>query len=277
MLVYMFDRLGRKDDETPFVVEWFVRNGIEVWSTMEGQQRFDTHVDKLMNYIRYWQASGESIKTSQRTKTRSSQLVQEERYRGGPIAYGRRIETQGRINKKGHEVHEILVDEQEAAVIRLIYQKCVYEGFGCQRLSKFLLDEGIRHRDGQNFTRVCLSRIIENRANIGLLKSGETEVFVERLRIIDQDTFDRAQEIMEARTQKHSDVPFDGKAGRFYPARFTAGIVGIKPHSPPAAVPVTAGTARAKPGFGTAAITRPCTRRTATGKAATPSASWTSW
>ena len=24
LLVYMFDRLGRKDDETPFIVEWFV-------------------------------------------------------------------------------------------------------------------------------------------------------------------------------------------------------------------------------------------------------------
>ena len=41
-------------------------SGIEVWSAMEGQQRFDTHVDKLLNYIRYWQASGESIKTSLR-------------------------------------------------------------------------------------------------------------------------------------------------------------------------------------------------------------------
>ena len=52
LLVYMFDRLGRRDDETPFVVEWFVRNGVEVWSAVEGQQRFDNHVDKLMNYIR---------------------------------------------------------------------------------------------------------------------------------------------------------------------------------------------------------------------------------
>lgn len=228
LLVYMFDRLGRKDDETPFIVEWFVQNGIEVWSTLEGQQRFDNHVDKLMNYIRYWQASGESIKTSQRTKTRSSQLVQEERYRGGPIPYGRRIEKQGRVNKKGHEVHEILVDEQEAAILRLIYQKYVYEGFGCQRLSKFLLNEGIRNRDGQNFTRVSLSRIIKNRTNIGLLKSGETEVFVERLRIIDQDTFDRAQEIMEARTQKHSDVPFNGKSRALLSGKVYCGHCGHK-------------------------------------------------
>lgn len=37
LLVFMFDRLGRKDDETPFMVEWFTQQNIEVWSVMEGQ------------------------------------------------------------------------------------------------------------------------------------------------------------------------------------------------------------------------------------------------
>ena len=46
LLVFMFDRIGRIADETPFVVEWFVRNGIRVWSTQEGEQRFDNHTDK---------------------------------------------------------------------------------------------------------------------------------------------------------------------------------------------------------------------------------------
>lgn len=30
LLVFMFDRLGRREDETPFVVQWFVQQGIEV-------------------------------------------------------------------------------------------------------------------------------------------------------------------------------------------------------------------------------------------------------
>lgn len=37
LLVYMFDRIGRREDETPFVVEWFVQQGIEVWSAVEGE------------------------------------------------------------------------------------------------------------------------------------------------------------------------------------------------------------------------------------------------
>lgn len=35
-----------------------------LWSTQEGEQRFDNHIDKLLNYIRFWQADGESEKTS---------------------------------------------------------------------------------------------------------------------------------------------------------------------------------------------------------------------
>ncbi|MBE5790269.1 MAG: hypothetical protein E7325_11630 [Clostridiales bacterium] len=30
LLVFMFDRLGRREDETPFVVQWFVQQGIPI-------------------------------------------------------------------------------------------------------------------------------------------------------------------------------------------------------------------------------------------------------
>lgn len=53
LLVFMLDRLGRREDETPFLVGWFIKHGIEVWSTREGQQTIENRGDKLMNYIRY--------------------------------------------------------------------------------------------------------------------------------------------------------------------------------------------------------------------------------
>ena len=48
LLVFLFDRLGRIESETPYVVEWFVKHGVEVWSTREGQQKIDSHTDKLI-------------------------------------------------------------------------------------------------------------------------------------------------------------------------------------------------------------------------------------
>ena len=144
LLVFMFDRLGRREDETPFVVEWFVKNGIEVWSAKEGQQRFDTHVDKLLNYIRYWQASGESIKTSVRTKTRMEQLTQEGHFTGGGVPFGYRLEHKGRTNKRNQDVGDLVIEPDEAEIVKLIFQKYLCEGYGAQRLCRYLAEQGIQ-------------------------------------------------------------------------------------------------------------------------------------
>ena len=45
LLVFMFDRLGRIENETPFVLQWFAEHGIEAWPVNEGQQKFEHHVD----------------------------------------------------------------------------------------------------------------------------------------------------------------------------------------------------------------------------------------
>lgn len=111
LLVFMFDRLGRKDDETPFVVEWFSEKGIEVWSVIEGEQRFDSNTDKFINFLRYWQSSGESIKTSIRVNERHAQMVKEGLFRGGEPPYGYKLVKTGLLNKKDKELSKLAVDE----------------------------------------------------------------------------------------------------------------------------------------------------------------------
>ena len=213
LLVYMFDRLGRRDDETPFVVEWFVQNGVEVWSAVEGQQRFDNHVDKLLNYIRYWQASGESVKTSVRTKTRLEQLTESGLFTGGQIPYGYRLEKRGRMNKRNQEVFDLAIDEDAAKIIQLIFYKYVYEGFGSQRLCHYLHDMQITRADGTGFPNTTINRIIKNPMYTGIIRNGEAQSeSIDELRIIDQDTFDRAQEMIISRKTHHNDVPLNAKS-----------------------------------------------------------------
>lgn len=210
LLVYMFDRLGRRDDETPFIVEWFVQQGIEVWSVMEGQQRFDNHVDKLLNYIRYWQASGESIKTSIRVKTRLEQLTEKGLYTGGSVPYGYRIEKMGRTNKRNKEVYDLLIDEDAAQIVRLIFYKYVNEGFGAQRISRYLMEMNIRKADGNDFPNTSIISMLKRRIYTGVITNGDAEsAFIPELQIIDQATFNRAQELMKARTQKRNEVPLN--------------------------------------------------------------------
>jgi len=193
-------------------VEWFVKNGIEGWSAMEGQQRFDTHVDKLMNYIRYWQASGESLKTSIRTKTRLGQLTEEGHYTGGTVPFGYRAVDKGRTNKRNKSVLDLEIDEEEAEIVRLIFHKYVDEGYRVQRLCHYLHDNHLIGRNRKGFPNTPLNRIIKNVMYTGIIKNGDAQsACLDELRIIDAETYSKAQKIMRQRTQPHSAVPLNCK------------------------------------------------------------------
>lgn len=202
LLVFMFDRLGRRDDETPFIVEWFVKQGVEVWSVQEGQQRFDSHVDKLMNYIRYWQASGESVKTSIRTRTRMEQLTEEGHYTGGTVAFGYKRVKKGRVNKRNQEVCELEINEEEAEIVRLIFQKYVYEGYGVKRICNYLVENNIMGRNGKNIPTTTLVRMVRNKTYLGYLINGNVEKECPELRIIEPEVFEKAQKLRDARRRE---------------------------------------------------------------------------
>lgn len=203
LLVYMFDRLGRIDSETPFVVEWFVNQGIEVWSTQEGQQKFEDQTDKLMNYIRFWQANGESRKTSMRLKTSTAQRVAAGLYRGGPVLFGHRAVHKGRLNKKGQPVKDLEIDPQAAAHIIDMCDKTLYEGYGSHRLEKYLEENGIRKPNGKKITSAAVLRILRNPLLAGYYCAGETvSEKIPELAILDEDKFNALQEILDQRAEK---------------------------------------------------------------------------
>ena len=207
LLVFMFDRLGRREDETPFVVQWFVQQGIEVWSTREGQQRFDTHVDKLLNYIRFWQASGESEKTSIRVKTKHVQMVEDGQYRGGYLPYGYKLVHQGRTNKKNQPVRDMVIDEDEAAVVREIFHLLIDEGYGTVRVANYLNEKGIKTKRGTALWRgTSVRALIDNPIYIGIyhMDGAQSQPF-EHLKIIDEATFKKCQLTVKGRATSLGD------------------------------------------------------------------------
>lgn len=151
LLVFMFDRLGRKDNETPFVLKWFVEQGISVWSTVEGEQRFDSNVDDLLNYIRFWQASSESQKTSVRIKTRMKQIVEDGHYMGGTVPFGYRAVYKGRMNKKGRPVKDLEIDPREGEIVREIFFKVAREGYSAHGIARMLNERNIVTHGGARF------------------------------------------------------------------------------------------------------------------------------
>jgi DNA invertase Pin-like site-specific DNA recombinase len=206
LLVYMFDRLGRIDSETPFVVQWFIEQGIEIWSSQEGQQKLETDGDRLMNYVRYWQANGESRKTSMRLKTRMAQLTAEGIYHGGATPLGYRAVHKGRMNKKGQPVKDLEIDPQEAEYVKMIFNKTLNEGYGSYRMADYLNKLGLRTHNGNEFQCNTINRILKNRLYCGYYVAGETvSPKLDNLVIIDENVFDSVQEILKQRSKKNDE------------------------------------------------------------------------
>ena len=214
LLVYMFDRLGRKEDETPFIVQWFINNGIEVWSAVEGQQKIEQHVDKLLNYIRFWQAQGESEKTSIRVKTAQSQIVQDGLFRGGTVPFGYRLEHNGRMSKKGYPLGDLAVNEQEAAIVKTIFDRYVNHGYGTQRITSYLADNGLTTKDGSRFINTTVQNILKRPLYMGVMTYGDVKSdIIPELQIISPDMHEKAQEILRERSSDYADrrIPLNTK------------------------------------------------------------------
>ena len=206
LLVFMFDRIGRIADETPFVVEWLIKHGIRVWSVNEGEQRLDNHTDKLMNYIRFWQADGESEKTSIRTKAGLGLLVESGHYKGGSCPFGYELVKSGRLDKKGNEKKNLAVFEDEAIIVRKVFDLYVRHGYGVHKIANTLADEGIKTRVGKNFQHATINHMIKNLTYTGILRSGETRSeLIPELQIIPIEIFEQAQKIMKQRNADAAD------------------------------------------------------------------------
>ena len=207
LLVFMFDRIGRISDETPFVVEWLIANNIRVWSALEGEQRIETHTDRLTNYIRYWQADGESQKISARTSNSMGVLTEEGYFTGGLCAYGYRYVKLGRTNRRKQEVFDLEICEEEAFVVRIIFRLAADEGYGAQRIANYLNARGIKNRSGKNWHPASIQGMLKNILYIGILRSGESRSEVqEQLRIIDDKTFTTVQEMLAARSRRQEAI-----------------------------------------------------------------------
>lgn len=81
-----------------------------------------------------------------------------------------------------------------------VSNKYVYQGYGVHRIIQYLKEQGIRNHGGNVFSFSSIHNMLKSLLYIGIMTSGEThsEVIPE-LVIIDQDLFEKAQEIRKQR------------------------------------------------------------------------------
>ena len=202
LLVFMFDRLGRREDETPFLVQWFIEQGIEVWSTREGQQRLDSRVDKLLNFMRYWQAGGESEKTSMRVKASHTQMTADGVWRGGPHPFGYKLVHNGRIGKKNRQLYDLCIDEIQGPIVQEVFRLACCDGYGTLRIANRMNQKyGSTEKiwTAQTVRSMLRNPMYTGRMHMNDIRSEP----IESLRLVSDSDFEFAQYAMKERIQHH--------------------------------------------------------------------------
>lgn len=99
-----------------------------------------------------------------------------------------------------HELYDLVVNETEAAVVRIIFDKYVHEGFGAQRIATYLNKQGYRARTGKMWHHASIRGIVCNLTYTGVLRCGESRSQeLPHLQIISPELFEAAQHIRTSR------------------------------------------------------------------------------
>ena len=174
LLLFMFDRLGRRDDEIPQLVEWFIQQGIEVWSVMEGQMKVTNPTDRLINYLSFWQSNAESVMTSHRVSNAHEQMADKGLYRGGKKPFGYLLVPSMGISTGNDAKFHLEIDPITSHVIKDIFNMVHLEGLGGNKIAQHLNKNGLLSPSGKEWRASVVNYILRNPVYKGHPTYGKT-------------------------------------------------------------------------------------------------------
>lgn len=155
-------------------------------------------------------AQEESANTSKRVKF--GKKMNAEKGRVPNIVYG--------YNKTIGDYFNLEINQEEAAIIRQIYQWYTKEGYGAAKISNKLNERGLKTKRNCQWSQNAVCRILTNELYTGKIINGKQEVadfltgrrtdkdetdwmVVERpdLRIIEPEVYEKAQQILQSRNK----------------------------------------------------------------------------
>ncbi len=236
LLVKDLSRLGRHRTRTALFIDYLRENNVKVYSVTEGIDSSNENDDMIIGFKQlvndfYAKDIGKKVRAGIRQKQKTGMPV------NLPMGY-----------YKDKFTGEIMVDETAAAIVREIFEK-FFEGYGLSTIAKEFNRRGIKspeyfsHRKvGAQRTQMCkkflwvqttVKRIIQNEAYTGTLvkhKTVTSKIYKtvdvippeEQYRhenfmpaIIDKETFEQAQILLESRLKNHARAKFGSVIHRY--------------------------------------------------------------
>jgi len=125
--------------------------------------------ERMLNYLSYWFAARESIMASHRVKAAFEMMTEQGLYHGGGVPYGYKLIRSGRFNYRGKELMKMVVDEDESAVVKLIFNWMDYETIAPKLLAVWLNTHGVSTRKGGLWSAKTIRTLLRNPIYMGYM------------------------------------------------------------------------------------------------------------
>ncbi|UEL48284.1 recombinase family protein [Terrisporobacter hibernicus] len=186
LIVFNSDRIGRRMEMAGFV-SFLDECGVKILSVTEGYLNQGEDTDDLLNAIKFWNSNYESKKTSKRVKAGKRAKALKGEFLGGVPNFGYRLGDK-----------RLVIDEEESKVVQLLFD--AYIKYGTSAVLELFTEKGIKKR-GQEWTNTKVNKTLKNTIYIGKkpLNNGIELPQDESLRIVSDEVFNKAQQLLKAR------------------------------------------------------------------------------
>lgn len=222
LIIFNLDRIGRTTEGNQFINKMTFSN-VKVISVTEGLINSGKDTDELVNLFKFWSAQQESKKISIRSKNGKEATNKKGLFCGGRVNFGYKVDNQ-----------RLYIVEEEAEVVRLIFD--LYIKKGKNETVRYLQENNITKR-GRKFSQHMVHDILKDTIYIGLKRynhysrisndptnkkrrfNKETlkyQDYKESLRIVSDDVFFKAQELIEKRRSSKGKTKYTNRTSALF-------------------------------------------------------------
>ena len=223
LIVFRVDRLSRNVRQLAQMVETLTEYGVVLRSSTEP---FDTSnsAGKMMLQMLGVFAEFEHATIVERTKAGMERKARNGEWCGGFVPYGyQKVEG------------EIVIEEEEAAIVSRIFRNYVYGKKGATKIFKELNEAGLRKRSGILWENRAIINMLKNPFYTGVIRWNDSIFEGKHDAIISDEIFKKTQRILEKRNIQSNGKRFKKDSdfiltGLIFCGRCGKGLVGRSAH-----------------------------------------------
>ena len=184
ILVYQYDRFYRNKDESAYYKFILNKNSVSLIAVTEPVS--DDFGGKMLESFYQLMAEKYSADLSKKVKRGHHTNASKTMSNGGTTPLGYKIEN-----------HHYVLDEKQAPIVKEIFQKYA-DGWSMKQICDNLNERQLKTAQGSAFNKNSLHTMLKNRKYLGIYIYDGNEVPGGMPQIIDQQLFDKVQDVMKA-------------------------------------------------------------------------------